>query len=85
MHLNNEEYTTNNGEDIQITDSSWIDWDDKNRIETFVKRQKELEEQHGFDPSDYFGGMKVHDLEEIEEDPRIEEMFKDEMSEYLVS
>lgn len=26
----------------------------------------------------------MHDLEEIDEDPRIEEMFKDEMAEYLI-
>lgn len=47
-----------------------------------MQRQKNLEEQQGFDPSEYFGGIKVPDLENIEEDPRFKEMFKDEMEEY---
>jgi hypothetical protein len=42
-----------------VTDSSWIDWDDKNKLESHIMKQKTLEIQKRFDPQRYFGGLRV--------------------------
>ena len=60
---------------IQITESSWIDWDDKKKLETHVLRQKNLEYQKGFDPEKYFGGLRIFDLNQPPDDPRFEGIF----------
>lgn len=59
-----------------VTDSSNIDWDDKSRLEEMVNKQNFLEELKSFDPKAYFGGMTVEDLDHIERDPRLSDMFK---------
>lgn len=50
---------------MQITETSWIDWDDQNKLEKMIKKQKSIEQQLGFDPQNYFGGMKVDNLEQV--------------------
>ncbi len=47
---------------MQVTESSWIDWDDKLKLEMHVTKQKDLEENSKFDPLRYFGGLNVSDL-----------------------
>ncbi|CDW71103.1 UNKNOWN [Stylonychia lemnae] len=55
---------------VQVTESSWIDWDDKKKLESHISIQKSLESSHRFDPSKYFGGLKVQDLTNPPDDPR---------------
>ena len=35
--------------EVAITESSWIDWEDHKRLENFVKKQTTLETNQGFD------------------------------------
>eukprot|EP00347_Sterkiella_histriomuscorum_P021662 403333200 len=70
-------------EQVQITDSSWIDWDDKQKLESHLNKQKSLEQHRMFDPMKYFGGLKVQDLNNPPEDPRFTEMFENEVTRQL--
>lgn len=58
-----------------------------------IKRQKNCEDGRNFDPQNYFGGMEVDNLEDIQDDSRLSgtyifynqtnlDMFKNEMDEY---
>lgn len=83
---------------LVVTDSSWIDWDDQQRLENLVKKQKTMEQERfskGFDLQSYFGGIEIDNLEDIPKDSRLSgnysislnfsiDMFKNEMDEFKV-
>ena len=52
--------------------ASQIDWNDKIELEKYCKKQKRIEEEVGFRPSDYFGAVQVDQLEDGINDSRIE-------------
>jgi hypothetical protein len=72
------ELDSSQNDKVQITESSWIDWDDKQRLESHVTKQQILESNYRFDPLRYFGGLKVEDLNLPPEDPRLKQMFTNE-------
>jgi hypothetical protein len=54
-----------------MTDSSWIDWDDQKKLEQIVKKQNDIQSKKGIDLQNYFGGVKVVDLEDSHHDSRL--------------
>ena len=52
--------------------SSHIDWNDKMELEKYCKKQKKLQEEVGFRPSQYFGAVHVEELQDGVEDSRID-------------
>lgn len=57
--------------------SSNIDWDDKAGLIHYFQKQKKIQEQQGFRPSEYFGAITVDKLEDGIDDSRIDELFSD--------
>jgi hypothetical protein len=39
--------------------ASHLDWNNKNELEKYCKKQKRIEEEQGFRPSQYFGAISV--------------------------
>ena len=52
--------------------SSNIDWNDKIELEKYCKKQKKIQDEAGFRPSQYFGAVHVEELEDGIEDSRID-------------
>lgn len=52
--------------------SSNLDWNDRLQLEKYCSKQKKIEKEEGFRPSQYFGAIDVEQLEDGIGDPKID-------------